>query len=125
MALWLGFRCYWQIRQRPAGGEAGAFGVRVGLLSGQQPGDRDSGVARGTPGGGGWSLGLRYWNRRVPARHDAVLLGDLVLDLDVQAWMGVAVARHELAHARWTGHFRLGAGDVANKVGGYQLVDQV
>src|SRR5262245_25670434 len=109
----------------PAGGEVGAFGVGVDLFSGQEPGDRDSGAARSAPGGGGGSLSLWRWHRRVPARHDAVLLSDLVLDLDVQAGMGVAVAGYELAHACWTGHFRLGAGDVANEVGGYQLVDQV
>src|SRR5215468_8951582 len=106
-------------------GEVRAFGVRIDLLSCQEPGDRDSGVARGAPCGGGMRLSLWRWHRRVPARHDAVLLGDLVLDLDVQAGMGVAVTRHELAHACWAGHFRLGAGDVADVVGGYQLVDQL
>ena len=104
--------------------EVGAFGVGVDLLSGQEPGDRDSGVVRGAPGGGEGGLRLLR-NRRVPARHHAVLLSDLVLDLDMQARMGVTVARHEPAHACWTGHVRLGAGDVANEVGGYQLVDQV
>src|SRR5215471_11892460 len=123
--LWLRFRYYWQTRQGRAGGEAGAFGVRVDLLSGQEPGDRDSGAARSAPGGGVMSLRLSRWNRRVPACHDAILLSDLVLDLDVQAGMGVAVAGHELAHTCWTGHFRHGAGDVANEVGGYQLVDQL
>src|SRR5262249_4980688 len=117
-----GFRVYWQARRGRAGREVGAFCVRVELLSWQEPGDRDSGVARGAPCGGGMRLSLSRWNRRVPARHDAVLLGDLVLDLDVQAGVGVAVTRHELAHACWAGHFRLGAGDVANVVGGYQLV---
>ena len=102
--------------------EVGAFGVGVDLLSGQEPGDRDSGVARGAPGEGGLRLSR---NRRVPARHDAVLLSDLVLDLDLQARVGAAAAGYELAHACRAGHFRLGAGEVAGEVGGYQLVDQV
>src|SRR5215469_2194068 len=83
--LWLGFRFYWQSRQGRAGGEVRAFGVGVDLLSGQEPDDRDPRVVRGAPGGGKRSLCFSCWNRRVPARHDAVILGDLVLDLDVQA----------------------------------------
>src|SRR5262247_280443 len=111
-----GFRIYWQARRGRAGGEVGAFGVRVDLLSGQEPGDRDSGAARSAPGRGRGRLSFWCWHRRVPARHDAVLLSDLVLDLDVQAGMGVAVAGYELAHSCWTGHLWLGAGDVANEV---------
>ena len=80
-----------QARQSRAGSEVGAFGVRVDLLSRQEPGDRDSGVARSAPGGGDRSPGLSCRNCRVPARDDAVVLGDLVLDLDVQAGMGAAV----------------------------------
>jgi hypothetical protein len=73
-------------------GEVGAFGVGVDLFSCQEPGDRDSGVVRSAPGGGEGILSLWCGDRRVPARRDAVLLSDLVLDLDVQARMGVAVA---------------------------------
>src|SRR5215468_29951 len=101
-----------------AGGEDGAFGVGVDLLSGQEPGDRDSGVARSAPGGGEGSLSLACWNRRAPARHDPVILSDLVLDLDVQAGMDAAAVRYELAHARGTGYVRLGAGQVAEEVVG-------
>jgi hypothetical protein len=90
--LWLRSWCYRQTRQGLAGGEVGAFGVTVDLLSCQEPDDRDSGVARSAPAGGEGSLSLSRWNRRVPARHDTVLLSDLVLDLDVQAGMGAAVA---------------------------------
>ena len=68
-----------------------AFGVGVDLLSCQEPDYRDSGAVRSAPGGGKGSLSVLCWDRRVPARHDAVVLGDLVLDLDVQAGMGVAV----------------------------------
>src|SRR5262249_27887673 len=132
MAVWPGMDSQsWNVpfcclsRQGRVGGEVGAFGVTVHLLSGQEPGDRDSGVARSAPGGGEGSLSLSRRDGCVPARHDAVLLSDLVLYLDVQAGMGPAVACHELAHACWTGHFRLGAGDVPHEIGGYQLVNQV
>src|SRR5262249_7585978 len=81
-----------QTGQGRAGGEDGAFGVGVDLLSGQEPGDRDPGVVRSAPGGGQGSRNLACWNRRAPARHDAVILSDLILDLDVQAGMGAAAA---------------------------------
>src|SRR5215510_11813819 len=81
-----------QTGQGRAGGENGAFGVGVDLLSGQEPGDRDADVARG---GGERSLSLVCWNRRAPARHDAVILSDLVLDLDVQAGMGATAPARE------------------------------
>ena len=50
---------------------------------------------------------------------------DLVLDLDVQAGMGAAAAGHEPANALGPGHCRANAGEVADVVSGYQLVDQL
>ena len=57
--------------------------------------------------------------------HDPVVLGDLVLDLDVQVGMRPAVAGHELPHALWTDHGRIEGRDVPDVVGGHELVDQL
>src|SRR5207248_2978640 len=73
-----------------AGGAAGGSGVpphswhRLDLAAGGAPEPY-------APGGGGGILSVWCGGRGVPARRDAVLLGDLVLDLDVQARMGAAV----------------------------------
>jgi hypothetical protein len=95
------------------------------LFSGQEPGDRDAGAVHSPSGGGEGILSLWCWDRRVPAGRDAILLADLVLDLEVQAAMGVAGTRHELAYTRRAGHGPLGTGQVADEVGGDQLVDQL
>lgn len=91
------------------------------MLSGQESDDRDPCITRSAPGGPGvWRYG-----RRLPADHDPVVFGDLVHDLDVEARMGAVAAGNQPANALWSGHVQPGAGEVADVVGGYQLVDEL
>src|ERR671924_2015658 len=80
------------------GGEVRVFGVRVDLLAGQEPNDRDACVARGAAAGRAGSRSDWRPRGRLPARYDSVVLSDLVIDLDVQIGIGAAAARHEPAH---------------------------
>ena len=60
----------------------------------------------------------------VPADRDPVILGDLVLDLQVESRVAAAACVDESVQTVWSEHDRFDARDMAEIVGGDEIVDQ-
>src|SRR5690349_23196353 len=78
---------------------AGALRMRIDLLPRQQAGDRNAGATSARADRLDLNRRLRPSPGRPPAGHDAVVFGDQVLDLHVQAGTSCAPVGNESAHA--------------------------
>ena len=105
--------------------ETCALCVRVDLLAGQQADDRNALIASDPASRGAGRSGPPRRCRGLPTGYDPVVLGDLILDLDVQIGIDAALARDEPVHTWSTNDARLDARGATDVVGGHQLVDQL
>lgn len=99
--------------------------VSIDLHACDEADDRDACAARCRTGWRGRIWWIQRPAARPPARNDAVALGDLVLNQDVEIRTSDALVGNEPAHAIGAGNGRGDAAEAPDEVSADEFVDQL